>query len=64
MTSEKLYTVQELADWLKISRDMIEKAIKNGKLDVRRPGGGRTIRIPESSVKRWMEPASSSAQSV
>jgi excisionase family DNA binding protein len=57
MTSEKLYTVQELAEWLRVSRDMIEKAIKNGKLVVRRPGGGRTIRIPESSVKNWMEPA-------
>jgi excisionase family DNA binding protein len=63
MNSEKLYTVQELADWLKVSRDMIEKAIKNGKLTAYRPGGGRSIRIPQSAVESYLKGTGASVQS-
>jgi excisionase family DNA binding protein len=59
MTNEKLYTVQELAEWLKCSRDFIEKAVKEGKLDAIRPGGGRSIRIRQSALESWMNAGAS-----
>jgi excisionase family DNA binding protein len=56
---EKFWTIQEVADWLKLSRDTIEKAIKEGKLSAYRPGGGRTYRISQSALEAWVNmPAS------
>jgi excisionase family DNA binding protein len=52
--TEKLYTIEELAAWLKCSRDTIEKAVRDGKLEARRPGGGRFIRIPQSAVDSYV----------
>jgi excisionase family DNA binding protein len=54
MNFEKLYTVEEVARWLQVSRDMIEKAVRDGKLVAIRPGGGRNIRIKQSALEAWM----------
>lgn len=52
MTEERIYTVQEAADWLRVSPRTIHKMIKKGRLSAYRTGERRgEYRIPESSLE-------------
>jgi excisionase family DNA binding protein len=51
---EKHYTVQDVASLLAIHPDNVYKMIKTGELHAVKFGARRT-RIPESSLRAWME---------
>jgi len=59
--NEKMYSIKEVAGMLAVGRDTVKRWIDNGSLEaVKLPkagGKGRntTWRIPESSLKRFLE---------
>lgn len=50
---EKHYTIAEVADLLSVSRDQVERLLRNGELRARRVGARR--RIPASEVSRYLD---------
>lgn len=53
MTDERVYTVQEAADWLRVNPRTIRKMIREGRLSAYRVGGARfgEYRITESALQ-------------
>jgi len=53
MTDERVYTVQEAADWLRVNPRTIRKMIRDKRLSAYRVGGARfgEYRITESSLQ-------------
>jgi excisionase family DNA binding protein len=43
-------------DWLDdLSPKILYKAIREGRCEALRPGGGRNLRVTEEQIKRWLE---------
>jgi len=52
---EKLYTVKEVADYFRVSRQAVYDWINRGLLRALRLGD--RVRIPESALKEFIQPA-------
>lgn len=52
---EKLYTLQEVANYLKVSRQTIYNYVGAGKLKASKLAGAKEYRVTESEIKRFME---------
>jgi excisionase family DNA binding protein len=52
---DKLYTVAEVAELLGYSTRTVYLLTARGDIPVIRPTGGRTIRIRQRDLQRWLE---------
>ena len=55
MTEEKLYTLQEVADFLKVTRQTIYNYVTSGKLKASKLAGGKEYRVKESDLKELLQ---------
>ena len=61
MTLEQYYTIEEVAEKLKVTRQAIHNWIKEGRLDSIKIG--RSRRIPAASIERLLEQSKQRSQS-
>jgi excisionase family DNA binding protein len=61
MTLEQYYTIEEVAEKLKVTRQAIHNWIKEGRLDSIKIGRAR--RIPAASIERLLEQSKQRSQS-
>lgn len=54
---EKLLTIKEFAEAVRLSERTIQCHISNGDIEVLRYGWGRPVRIPESEVEPFIKKA-------
>ena len=54
MTTETIYTVEEIAKLLKLNKATVFRYIKQGKLKATQLGGARQYRITESSYNKFI----------
>ena len=55
MTEEKLYTLQEVADYLKVSRQTIYNYVTKKKLRAYKLGGQREYRVTDADLQDFLK---------
>ena len=55
MTAEKLYTLQEVADYLKVTRQTIYNYVTAKKLKAFKTAGGKEYRVTESDLQDFIK---------
>ncbi len=55
MTEEKLYTLQEVADYLKVSRQTIYNYVTKKRLRAYKLGGQREYRVTDADLQEFIK---------
>ena len=50
----KLYTVREAAEILRVTPYSVQRYVREGKLKALKPGGGRVLRITQEELDRFL----------
>lgn len=50
----RFYTVSEIGDMFKVSRDTVSEWIRKGKIGAVKIGGTKTVRISESDLNKFL----------
>lgn len=63
MAREKLLTVEEVAEQLRVNQDTVRRLIRNKELEAIDMGGRAGYRIPESALERFINQRRNTSQS-